>query len=125
MSSFIYGAGISNVGSYQVSGRPYCISGPIQPPASPEDAIQSFPTVTKQIVILNRDTTDSLSVYFHVDSPASCQYVIAPGEQQTFDMKCKQIYLSCSADVDATLYASLTGIAAARMYALTGSGITS
>ena len=100
MSNFIYGSGIGNVGSYHVSGRPYCISGLINPPATPADAIQRFPRVTKQIVILNRDAADSLSVYFHVDSPVSCQYVIAPGEQQTFDIKCKQIYLSCSADVD-------------------------
>lgn len=125
MSNFIYNVGISNVGSYQVSGRPYCIAGTINPPASPADAIQRFPTVTKQIIVLNRDAADSLSVYFHVDSPVSCQYVIAPGQQQTFDMKCKEIYLSCSAAVDATLYASLTGIPANRMYPLTGSGITS
>ena len=124
MSNFIYNVGINNVGSYQVSGRPYCIAGTIEPPVTSEAAIQSFPTVTKQIIVLNRDTTDSLSIYFHVDSPVSCQYVLAPGEQQTFDIKCKQIYISCSANVEATLYASLTSIPANRMYPLTGSGIT-
>ena len=124
MSDFIYSVGINNVGSYQVSGRPYCVAGEFQPPSSPEDAKVPFPTVTKQIVILNRDTTNSIIAYFHEDSPPSCQYVIAAGQQQTFDMKCKEIYLSCSVACDITLYASLTGIPANRMYPLTGSGIT-
>ena len=107
MSSFTYGVGLNNVGSYQVSGRPYCATGSL----NLSRATITFPDVTKEIVVLNRNTgVSEIEVYFHVDS---------------FEMKCVQVYLSSSAQADYTLYASLTGIPSARMYDLTGSGITS
>jgi len=122
MSSFIYSVGINNVGSYQVSGRPFCATGSI----SNTGVKISFPDVTKQLIVLNQNATDSMQVYFHVDSPdPSCRYTINGGKQMTFNMKCKQVYLSSSNNIGYTLYASLTGIPAARMYDLTGSGITS
>jgi hypothetical protein len=122
MSSFIYSVGLNNVGSYQVSGRPFCATGSLN---NTRDTI-TFPDVTKQIVVLNRDAgADIMEVYFHVDSLPANRYTVNAGEQQTFNVKCKQVYVSSSATPDYTLYASLTGIPAARMYDLTGSGITS
>jgi hypothetical protein len=122
MSSFTYGVGLNNVGSYQVSGRPYCATGSL----NLSRATITFPDVTKEIVVLNRNTgVSEIEVYFHVDSPTANRYAIQAGQQQTFEMKCVQVYLSSSAQADYTLYASLTGIPSARMYDLTGSGITS
>ena len=122
MSSFIYSVGINNVGSYQVSGRPFCATGSL----NNSGRTLEFPDVTKQIIVLNRDSgADTMDVYFHVDSPSANRYTINAGEQQTFNVKCATVYLSSSAIVDYTLYASLTGIPKQRMYALTGSGITS
>jgi len=117
----VYGVGINNVGSYQVSGRPYCATGSL---SADVDTI-TFPTVTKEIVVLNRDDgSDDMYVYFHTDSTDANKYLISAGDQHTFPTKCKQVYLSSSATVDYTLYASLTQIPAARMYAITGSGVT-
>ena len=39
----VYGVGINNVGSYQVAGRPFCMTGSV----SGEDEI-TFPQVTKR-----------------------------------------------------------------------------
>jgi hypothetical protein len=119
MSVHKYTAGLHNVGSYQVSGRPFT-------KATNQGAgvtTITFPKVTKQIVFLNRGANDML-VYFHVDSLASNKLTIAAGDQHTFDVKCKQIYTSGTNGQGYTLYASLTHIPEERMYNLTGSGVT-
>jgi len=122
VADFIYSVGINNVGSYQVSGRPFCVTGTV----NNSGRRVGFPHVTKQLIVINRHSVNPMQVYFHVASPdPSCRYSINAGEQQTFNMKCKEVFVSSSAAVDYTLYASLTGIPAQRMYALTGSGITS
>ena len=117
--SNIYSTGLHHVGAYQVAGRPYCATGS----ANGEDEI-TFPQVTKQIVVLNTDSADDLYVYFSSSAPDGNKYKIAYGEQQTFNVKCKQVYLSGSSGCDYSLYASLTHIDKNRMYALTGSGIS-
>ena len=124
MSTNIYGVGINNVGSYQVSGRPFCATGSTN--TTNNRTSISFPTVTKQIVVMNRHTSADLYFFFHTGSLAQNQYKITPGEQQTFSVKCKEVFLtgSSAAAVDFTLYASLTHIPASKMYNLTGSGIT-
>jgi hypothetical protein len=114
-----YSSGINNVGSYQVSGRPFTKAANQGASAT----TITFPTVTKQIVFINRGSNDML-VYFHEDSPASNKFTISAGNQQTFNVKCKQIYTSGTNGQGYTLYASLTHIPEQRMFALTGSGIT-
>ena len=117
--SNIYSVGINNVGSYQVSGRPYTKS---DTQAGSKSTI-TFPNVTKQIVFLNRGSND-MFVFFHEDSTTAQKFKIATGEQHTFNVKCKQIYTEGTNGEAYSLYASLTHIPAARMFALTGSGIT-
>ena len=95
-SNFIYSVGLNNVGSYQVSGRPYCANGTL----SANTASYSFPQVTKEIVVLNLSGSTDLTVYFHSASTPANQYTVAGGEQQTFTVKCKQVYLSSSATTD-------------------------
>jgi len=125
MSSIIHGVGIRNVGSYQVAGRPYCATGSLDGSdgLSGIDTI-TFPQVAKEIVVLNLSGSNDLSVHFASNSPDGNKFTIAGGEQQTFKLKCKEIYLSASAGTDYTLYASLTQISTGSMYALTGVGIT-
>ena len=120
----VYGVGINNVGSYQVAGRPFCATGSTNV-ADSRTAI-TFPTVTKEIVVMNRHASSDLYFFFHTGSSTQNQFKIAAGEQQTFSVKCKEAYLTGSAAtaVPFTLYASLTHIPASRMYSLTGSGIT-
>ena len=116
----VYGVGINNVGSYQVAGRPFCMTGSV----SGEDEI-TFPQVTKQITIINRDSSDDIYVYFSGSAPDANKFKIAGGENQfTFNVKCNKIYLSSSATPAYSLYASLTHIDKNRMFALTGSGIS-
>ena len=124
MADNIYGVGINNAGSYQVSGRPYIATGSTNI-ADSRTAI-TFPTVTKEIVVLNRHVSEDLYFFFHTGSSTQNQFKIAAGEQQTFSVKCKEAFLTGSAAtaVTYTLYASLTHIPDDRMYNLTGSGIT-
>jgi len=120
----VYGVGLNNVGSYQVSGRPFCATGSTNT-ANDRTSLTS-PTVTKEIVVMNRHTSADLYFFFHTGSSTQNQYKISAGEQQTFSVKCKEVFLtgSAAAEVTYTLYASLTHIPASRMYSLTGSGIT-
>jgi hypothetical protein len=119
MSVHKYTAGLNNVGSYQVSGRPFT-------KAANQGAgvtTVTFPKVTKQIIFINRGANDML-IYFHTDSPAGNKFTVSAGEQHTFNVKCKHVYTSGTNGQGYTLYASLTHIPEARMFALTGSGIT-
>ena len=121
MANNVYGVGLYNVGADQVGGRPYCASGSTG--ASRTDI--TFPEVTKQIVVLNRHGSNNLFVFFHTGSTEANRYKIAAGEQQTFTVKSKEVFLTGSAtNTTYTLYASLTQIPASRMYSLTGSGVT-
>ena len=121
MSNNIYSVGLQNVGSYQVAGRPYCATGSTT--ASRTDI--TFPEVTKQVVVLNRHGSQDLDIFFHTGSAAANRFTISAGEQQTFNVKCKEVFLTGSATgTTYTLYASLTHIPASRMFSLTGSGIT-
>ena len=117
--SNLYSSGINNVGSYQVAGRPWTKS--VAQGASPSTI--TFPQVTKQIIFINRGAAD-MFVYFHEDAAAANKIKIAAGQQYTFNVKCKQIYTSGTNGQQYSVYASLTHIPAARMFALTGSGIT-
>jgi len=122
MSSNVYGSGLRNVGSYQVSGRPFCKSA-AQGNGSGNPTTISFPNVTKQIIFINRGS-NSMYVYFGSSSPAKNKFEIAAGQQQTFNVKCKEIYTYGTNTEEYSIYASLTHIPVDRMYALTGPGIT-
>lgn len=117
----VYGVGINNVGSYQVAGRPFCATGSTDTTRTD----LTFPAVTKEIVVMNRHASQDLYFFFHTGSVTQNQFKIPAGEQQTFSVKCKQVYLTGSATTTTfSIYASLTHIPASRMYSLTGSGIT-
>jgi len=120
MSNYINNPGLYHVGSYQVAGRPFGTTGSLNANTSSIE----FPDVTKQIIVLNRDSSNDIYAYFHTGSSDSNKYLISAGEQATFDAKCNSIILSSSATADYTLYASLTAIKASYMYNLTGSGVT-
>ena len=119
--SNVYSSGINNVGSYQVSGRPFTKTG-AQQAASATTTI-SFPSVTKQIVFMNRGSSDMFD-YFNSASPAANKFKIASGEQHTFNVKCKEIFTDGAVSEQFSVYASLTHIPTARMFGLTGPGIT-
>jgi hypothetical protein len=133
----VYGSGLRNMGSYQVSGRPFITGSNI---VSDENSIiinnekfVDFPKVTKSLTVWNHSTNlaSKLRVHFATTSsmtnyPANGCYVeLSSGETTTLNVKCKKVYLSAvGGDVLWKLYASLTNIPSERMYVLTGSGIS-
>tara|TARA_Y100001973_G_C5028552_1_gene246833 strand:- start:77 stop:493 length:417 start_codon:yes stop_codon:yes gene_type:complete len=137
MSNFIYSAGLQNVGSYLVSGRPYLtgslISGSVNTISSGLEKKVEFPRVTKSISLWNYSLGGSTKLRLTfvptgsmTDHPAAGNFIeLAQDETITFNAKCNEVYLSAvSGEVHWKMYASLTEIPKERMYALTGSGIS-
>jgi len=133
-----FAAGIGSVGSYQVSGVPW-ITGSVNGLAlGAEDKI-SFPTVAKAVTIINTDV-GSTDIHVHFNSKTATDvsgglHYVALNEQDssfTFQMKCKEIYISAPAwggrsgntAASYTIVAELTGIDTFEMFNLTGSGLT-
>lgn len=135
-------AGLQNVGSYQVSGAPF-ITGSAALDAGTEHTI-TFPTVAKSILVLNPGTVD-VRVHFSpvvVNSGGDAKVYsqnhfltvsgsgaasVARTNELRLDCKCTELYISNATSNDDAVYqvyAELTGIPAARMFTLTGSGIT-
>ena len=133
----IYSAGLQNVGSYLVSGRPYLtgssISNDYNSIATGRELKVEFPRVTKSISLWNHceGANDKLRLTFVTTasmtnySTAGNYIELARDETITLDAKCKEVYLQAvGGQIRWKLYASLTEIPKERMYALTGSGIS-
>ena len=73
---------------------------------------------------MNLSGSNDLDVYFHTGSVDSNKFTIAGGDQNTFKVKCKEVFLSASSGTAYCLYASLTQIKSSHMFHMTGSGIT-
>ena len=99
---FFYKAGLHNVGSYQVSGRPW-ITG--------SDA-HVAPGITGTTTVANKH-------YFPLEDDK---------DAYTFNTKCTDVYISTPSGnariAKWRIVAELTGIQASSMFELTGSGIT-
>ena len=125
--------GLYNVGSYQVSGRPY-VTGSLLLTAGKEVRC-TFPYVAKSVTVIN-NSSGSYPIRATFNATGSPGGVIAgmhhvtlrSSGSQTFNTKCVQMYVSApSTNGDTaqfTLIAELTNIPIGRMYALTGSGLT-
>tara|TARA_R110002110_G_scaffold395361_1_gene609929 strand:+ start:171 stop:605 length:435 start_codon:yes stop_codon:yes gene_type:complete len=125
--------GIQNVGSYQSSGWPW-ISGSGKLRAGEERKF-SFPMVTKNVTVIQSGSDGSCRVHFAstASGPGVIQgkhYVSLNSHEDsyTFNVKCKEIYISCVAgdqdDLSWEVVAELTNIPTGSMFVLTGSGIT-
>jgi hypothetical protein len=123
MSIYQYRPGLNNAASYMASGTPF-ITG--------SDTLTGtmkieFPRVTKSITI--HEITNNKSIYFYFNENATelNKFIIDTTSHEhqpfTFDVKCKEIYISGSG-IQFRLMAELTGIEAKEMFALTGSGVT-
>jgi hypothetical protein len=135
-TDYKYGAGLRNVGSYQISGHPY-ITGSIDMGAAETEHKIQFPFVTKSITVINSGSvtppggSEEIRVHFNSITEAAVvdgrHYISLNSLEDsfTFDVKCKEIYLTNThANAGFMLYASLTSINTGSMYALTGSGLT-
>ena len=136
-----YRVGLNNVGSYQVAGKPYITGSDAG--AVGGESYYAFPSVTNNITVTNYSVLDTAlpnqrqceEIRVHFNSTGSSavvaghHYYILSGSVQSIDLnvKCKEIYIS-SPDAGSPrkyrIAASLTQIPVERMYALTGSGLT-
>jgi hypothetical protein len=141
MANNIYTVGLNNAGSFIVSGIPWITGSTANTNSIPsgEQVKIEFPYVTKKIHIQNTragaaDPGKRLRVTL-VDSGSAnaisgLHYYEISNDSSlgptTLDLnvKVKEIYVSAPGTGAAyTLVAELTGIPAARMFALTGSGV--
>ena len=134
MPSNIYTVGLRSVGSYQVSGHPYVTGSNGTMTAGSEHKIE-FPYVTKSVTVINSGSlagAGELRIHFNpasghdVTTPAAHHYVTlgSDGDTATFNVKCKEIYITSIGTQAFELFAELTSIPTGSMFALTGSGLT-
>jgi len=129
-----YKAGLHNVGSYQVSGVPWITGSKSLLPGDQVKYI--FPMVAGSVTVINHSpaATGSLRVHFAASASGRVidgyHYVELDSNEDSISMnvKCKEIYISCpstnSGLAEYRVIAELTQIDVARMFALTGSGVT-
>tara|TARA_R100000030_G_scaffold73324_1_gene56629 strand:+ start:2590 stop:3003 length:414 start_codon:yes stop_codon:yes gene_type:complete len=128
--SNIYTAGLHNVGSYQVAGRPY-LSGSSGINASTSERF-IFPQVSKSILVKNTDGSTAIRIgfapkadgeygYTNGANDNSNYFILNAGKEISFNVKCKEIFIWTGSGTSAAqVYAELTEIADERMFTLDG-----
>lgn len=134
MSSNFYSVGLNHVGAYQVSGTPYLSGSALDTDPTASLRFQ-FPSVTKSITVKSNHG-DPIRVHFAPytanqygytgGAVTNSNFVIIPANgSETFDFKCKEIFISNTSNNAGTanavqVFAELTNIPAGRMYSLDG-----
>ena len=132
MSNFYYTAGLRSVGCYQVAGTPYITGSSIN---NGVEVKLEFPKVTKSVTVHSLSSSDGTGVDVHFNSLSSGRVTdgvhykrLAHMESFTFNVKCKEIYISNPASgtqpLSFTVVAEMTTIPTGSMFVLTGSGLT-
>ncbi len=132
MSNLFYTAGLRSVGCYQVAGTPYITGSSIN---NGVEVKLEFPKVTKSVTVHSHVSADTTGVDIHFNALDSGRVLdgihykrLSGGESFTFNVKCKEIYISNPASgtqpLSFTVVAELTTIPTGSMFTLTGSGLT-
>ena len=112
-----HASGLGNSAAYQVSGKPYATTGVAPSNAGDADEI-AFPTVTKQITLINNGATGkTIRIGFSAAGVAGTNYILLQplvdgGVPITLDTKVTKFYVR-SSDTSTpaySLYAGLTGV---------------
>ena len=122
-------AGLNNVGSYQVSGRPFATASIDCKVATRPGGFEiEFPYVTRWFKVINYDTSNSCRVGFSMSGvTGSSNYFTVPiadadangaGDSGCLELKVSSIFVSGSTNID--VVAGLTTIAVARTSADSG-----
>ena len=119
-ANYPYGVGISNVGSYQVSGIPYATSSLAVPSSAGTATEVTFPDVTQRIFVSNINTASPLRVGFSSNGVKGTNYFIIPAASgsttgfptQEFRVKVSSIYLlsHTTTPTSASVFAELSNI---------------
>ena len=135
MSNFIYTSGLNNVGSYQVSGVPFCSGGIDVEAAGPDGMKIEFPYVTSWVMVMN-DTTGSsyvsnkLSIGFSQDGVKDLNKTLLTNPQNNpqsrvrtnvWHLKITELWLSGTCN-EVSIVAGLTNIPVGRVTAASPSG---
>tara|TARA_Y100001973_G_C5208852_1_gene343764 strand:+ start:5698 stop:6081 length:384 start_codon:yes stop_codon:yes gene_type:complete len=119
--SFSYTPGLGHAGCYIVSGYPNVTTGSA---STGSLDVLDWDQVTSEVVVMNTHGSHDLYVLFAYSALDDNKFKIASGEQHTFDVKTRRIYLSASAvDTTYSVCASLTTIPNIRIQEHSGSGI--
>jgi len=117
--NYPYGVGISNVGSYQVSGIPYATSSIAAPSNAGTPTEITFPDVTQRIFVSNVNIASPLRVGFSSNGVKGTNYFIIPAASssvvyptQEFRVKVSAIYLlsNTTTPTSASVFAELSNI---------------
>ena len=117
--NYPYGVGISNVGSYQVSGIPYVTSSIAAPSNAGTPTEIAFPDVTQRIFVSNVNTASPLRVGFSANGVKGTNYFIIPAATSTtsfptqeFRVKVSAIYImsNTTTPTSASVFAELSNI---------------
>jgi hypothetical protein len=116
-TNYKYGTGLSNVGSYQASGKPFA-SGGVD--ASTTTSVD-FPAVTRWIYVVNNTSTPCKVGFSQLGVEGDNYFSVHSGStSERLEAKVTQVWLNGSADVD--VVAGLTGIDVARVTSISPSG---
>lgn len=131
-----YGTGLGNVGSYQVSGKPYASSSAVPASGAGVPAASHkfvFPTVTKEITVINNGASGKpVRVAFstngledHVKNYILVHPAVDGVANTTINVKATELYVMSNDGATTTtvsVYAALTGISVDRINNITPSG---
>ncbi|SRR3990167_4671351 len=125
--------GINNVGSYQISGRPFLTASYVSGSATNNGETKiEFPSVTRDFTVINK-SNNHIRVYFDSISNSSVvtsknHYITLPGmdDSYTFQMKVKEVYVAMEntgSNAEIRIVANLTSLDAKDLQMPSGSGI--
>jgi len=119
--NYKYGTGLSNVGSYQVSGKPF-LSGGISVTTDGRSKI-AFPAVTSWIYVSSSAAIAIAMSDLGADGDNFFTIDTANGQNTpVLQIKCTELYLSASATTTVDVIAGLTGIDIERINYISPSG---
>ena len=121
--NYKYGTGLSNVGSYQVSGKPF-LSGGIAITKANSPISVAFPTVTRWVYVSSSGPVKVGMSHKGVDATNDgINYVtVCGGHSPRLEIKCTAVFLSSSANQTIDIAAGLTGIPVERIDYISPSG---
>jgi len=97
--------GLNSAGAYQISGAPFLTGSDVEQSTATVDGIQiSFPTVTKSVTVINKDSAVPLVVHFasrvNPNVMTNRRYITLKDEDtsMTFAVKCREIWISSAAN---------------------------
>lgn len=103
-------AGLGNVGSYQVSGIPFCKAG-IAPTLGTSTSVVEFPNISKFIVVRNTGT-NSLRVGFSLNGVVNSENYFLLGQSESFagDLRVTAIHFMSDDALSTTSYTIIAGL---------------